>query len=90
VSVEGASGVRIDVTNTSPPESYPHWYCDEQPRVLLFPSGVASFVGRKDRFVIVDVGGETVVIDVGAPEDKFDEFLPKAQKVLDTVEWKGG
>jgi hypothetical protein len=22
--------------------------------------------------------------------DKFDQFLPKAQKVLDTVEWKGG
>jgi uncharacterized protein YjbI with pentapeptide repeats len=90
VSVGGASGVRIDVTNTSPPESYPHWYCDKQPCVLLFPSGVASFVGQRDRFVIVDVGGKTVVIDVGAPEDKFDEFVPKAQKVLDTVEWKGG
>jgi hypothetical protein len=38
----------------------------------------------------VDVGGETVVIDVAAPADKFDEFLPKAQKVLDSVEWKGG
>ena len=41
------------------------------------------------RYVIVDVGGETVLIDVAAPADKFDELLPKAQKVLDTVEWKG-
>jgi hypothetical protein len=46
--------------------------------------------GFKERFVIVDVEGETVVIDVAAPADKFDEFLPKAQKVLDSVEWKGG
>ena len=38
----------------------------------------------------MDVGGETVLIDVSAPADKFDEFLPKAQKVLDSVEWKGG
>jgi hypothetical protein len=32
----------------------------------------------------VDVRGETVLIDVVPPERKFDEFLPKAQKVLDT------
>jgi hypothetical protein len=37
----------------------------------------------------VDVRGQTVVINVYAPEDKFDAFFPKAQKVLDTVEWKG-
>ena len=45
----------------------------------------------KDRYVIVDVvRGETVLIDVGAPADEFDELLPKAQKVLlDSVEWKG-
>jgi len=45
----------------------------------------------KDRYIIVDVRGETVLIDA-APETegKFDEFLPKAQRVLDSVEWKGG
>jgi hypothetical protein len=37
----------------------------------------------------VDVEGKTVVIDVAAQAGKFDEFLPKAQKVLDTVEWEG-
>jgi hypothetical protein len=31
-----------------------------------------------------------VLIDVGTQADRFDEFLPKAQKVLDSVEWKGG
>jgi len=29
-----------------------------------------------------------VVVDVAAPADKFDEVLPKAQKVLDTVVWE--
>jgi hypothetical protein len=44
--------------------------------------------GYKHRFIIVDVGGETVVILAAAPTDKFDEFLPKAQKVLHTVKWQ--
>jgi uncharacterized protein YjbI with pentapeptide repeats len=84
VSVGGASGVQIDVTDTSVPDNYS--------RVLFFPFAdgtfvMASSVGIKDRFVIVDVEGETVVINVAAPEDQFDEFLPTAQKVLDTVEW---
>jgi hypothetical protein len=43
----------------------------------------------KDRYIIVDVRGEMVVIDVHAPFPKsFDEFLPKAQKVLGTVKWQ--
>jgi hypothetical protein len=45
-------------------------------------------VDFKDRFIIVDVGGEMVLIDVTARADKFEDFLPKAQKMLDTVEWK--
>jgi len=36
------------------------------------------------------VEGEPVVIDVVAPAGNFDEFLPKAQKALETVEWRGG
>jgi hypothetical protein len=93
VRVGGASGKRIDVTYASTPENYPRDFCGEEPCVPLYPTsefGILSYDGWKDRFVIVEVGGETVVIDVSAPADKFDEFLPKAQKVLDTVEWKGG
>jgi uncharacterized protein YjbI with pentapeptide repeats len=83
-SVGDASGKRIDVTVTSRLENF----------VPLYPLSDGSIIavyyeGSKDRFVIVDVGGKTVLIDVFAPPDKFDEFLSKAQKVLDTVEWKG-
>jgi uncharacterized protein YjbI with pentapeptide repeats len=94
VSVGGASGKRIDVTFTSTPENYPKDFCGEQPCVPLYPlsdeSGIVGLEGYKDRFIIVDVGDETVIIDVGTQADRFDEFFPKAQKVLDTVEWKGG
>ncbi len=45
-------------------------------------------LGDKEQITILDVGGETVIIDVLAPTDKFEELLPKAQKVLDTVQWK--
>jgi hypothetical protein len=83
--------VQIDVmTETATPEAYPRAYCGNKPCVPLFRSGglsIVSYADWKDRFIIVDVEGETVVIDVSAPTDKFDEFLPKAQMVLDTVEW---
>jgi hypothetical protein len=42
----------------------------------------------KDRYIILDVRGETVLIDVAPPERKFDEFLPRAQKVLYAVKWQ--
>jgi hypothetical protein len=38
----------------------------------------------------LDISGETVIIDMAAPADKFDAFFPNAQKVLDTVKWEGG
>jgi hypothetical protein len=44
----------------------------------------------KTRLIVLDDGaGETVTIGLTAPEPKFDEFVAKGQKVLDTVEWKG-
>jgi WD40 repeat protein len=93
ISIGDASGMRIDVTASSMPENYPKKFCGQQPCVPLYPlsdgSSIVSSEGYKDRFVIVDVGGQTVIIDVAAPEDKFEEFLPKAQEVLETVEWKG-
>ncbi len=94
VSVGGVPGVRIDITATSIPENYAE-YCGGQPCVPLFPTGAthmvsfAPHVGFKNRIVVVDVKGKPVVVDVSAPADKFDEFLLKAEKVLDTVKWKG-
>ena len=44
---------------------------------------------EKDRVIVLeDVEGETVTILFGGPAVDFEEFLPKAQKLLDTVEWE--
>jgi hypothetical protein len=95
VSVGGASGMLIDVTASSTPENHPRDVCGSQPCVPLYPTGEVQVIfdpsyTEKGRFVIVDVGGETVVINVAAPADKFDTFSQTAQEVLDSVEWKGG
>jgi hypothetical protein len=46
--------------------------------------------GDKSRFIVLeDVRGETVTIVVEARAVDFEEVLPKAQKVLKTVEWGG-
>lgn len=89
--VGGTHGAQMDVTSSPTPE---------QPRrdyVPLFPAGLGDLEivtgsakccdETKARFFIVDVGNKTVVIVATAPTDKFDEFLPKAQKVLNSVEW---
>lgn len=89
VRVGGATGMRIDATLSSELEDHSGEFCGKQPCVPLYPT-IMSSEGYKDRFIILDVKGEVVIIDVSAAsaENKFDEFLPKAQKVLDTVEWK--
>jgi hypothetical protein len=80
VSVGGASGVRIDLMDSSR-------------RVPLYRAGpkgptVGSYdyTGQKTRLVIVDVKGEPVVIHIIDQDARFD-FFPQAQEVLDTVIW---
>src|SRR5215218_2233679 len=87
VSIGGASGMRIDATA----ENYFRGYCGPQASCLPLYPGIVIPKSYKDRFIILDVKGETVIIDVSAAsaENKFDEFLPQAQKVLDTIEWEG-
>ena len=80
------------MTASSTLENYPRKICGPTPCVPLYrgstnESMIVSSDGWKDRFAIVDVGDETVLIDVAAPADKLDEVLPKTQKILDSVEW---
>src|ERR687897_2721280 len=46
--------------------------------------------GEKVRVIVLeDLKGETVTIGSGSPASEFEEFVPEAQKVLDSVEWRG-
>jgi hypothetical protein len=100
-NIGSASGRRIDVTGVTPEADLQGCIRPGSRLVItcvsLYYSGpvyeappMSYRVDWKHRFVMVDVKGETVVIGVSAPADKFDEFLPKAQKILDSIEWKYG
>jgi hypothetical protein len=46
--------------------------------------------GEKVRVIVLeDVEGETVTIGFVSPASEFGEFAPEAQKVLESVEWRG-
>ena len=46
--------------------------------------------GEKLRFIVVeDVKGQTVTIVVETTPLGFEEFLPKAEQVVDSVKWSG-
>ena len=55
---------------------------DEQ--ILLLPK-----VAKARLIVLKGVEGETVTMFFGSPKDEFDEFAPEAQKVVDSVKWRG-
>jgi hypothetical protein len=90
VTIGGISGVQFNMEASSAPRRFPE-RCGA-PCVPAWPlsdgNSVEYPLGGKDRITIVEVAGETVIIDIGPPADAFDEFLPKAQEVLDTVEWE--
>src|SRR5918997_911383 len=85
VTVGGVKGKQFDLVVVG-----------DLPRVDVFKdelSGGApiSFYPEEKVGIIVleDVKGETVTIDFESLKPDFDEFAPKAEKVLDTVEWRG-
>jgi len=51
--------------------------------ILLVEGDKASAI------VLEDIEGETVTIGFVSPVSEFEEFVPEAQKVIDTVKWRG-
>jgi hypothetical protein len=50
------------------------------------------FLTKADKsrsIVLEDVKGETVTISFVCPGSEFEEFVPEAQRVIDTVKWRG-
>jgi Zn-dependent protease with chaperone function len=91
VTIGGISGRRIDASLSSTPEQYP--IDCAVPCIPTFDEGVEGtwsplLEGRKYRFFVLKVKGEVVIIEISTPEAKFEKFMPKAEEVLDTVEWR--
>jgi hypothetical protein len=95
VEVGGVEGERIDVVVRDLPEDYRGRCgtdCVDIGRVEGVPplkNDVFAPEDDKARVTFLDVEGETVTISISSPASEFEEFVPEAQKVLDSVEWRG-
>ena len=90
VTVGGVSGQQFDAVASEPKEGPK--FCSEACVPLFYITNNNFWVGKteKYRFMVLDnVEGQTVTIFFGGPAVEFEESLPKAQEVLETVEWKG-
>lgn len=89
-SVGGVDGQQFDAITSEPVEAE---VCSEPCAPLFaFGGGNDFWLGESEKYrfiVLDDVEGETVVIFFGGPAVEFEESLPKAQEVLETVEWEG-
>lgn len=88
-TVGGVPAERFDASVTSLAEER----LDECPDCLpvfglRYGEPISIVKGFDQRIVLVeDVGSESVAIILYAPPDRFDEYLSKAQGVLNTVNW---
>ena len=91
VSVGGVSGQQFDAI-ASEPKKGPE-FCSEPCVPLFYITNNNNFwVGKSEKYrfiVLGDVKGQEVTILFGGPAVEFDESVPKAQKVLDTIKWEG-
>ena len=97
VTVGGVKGLQFDMVMVDLPKGY-NPTCssiiDNPNCVDLFrlSTGDTIFLaeGEKMRVIVLeDVQGETVTIGFISPASEFGEFVPEAQKVIDTVKWRG-
>jgi len=88
--VGGVPAERFDASVTSLAEER----LDECPDCLpvfglRYEEPISIVKGFDQRIVLVeDLGAKTVAIILYAPPDRFDEYLSKAQGVLNTVSWR--
>ncbi len=97
VTVGGVKGVQFEVVVGDRPQNY-IGTCTSivgNPNCVdlfrLSTGGTIFLVEGEKAGVIVleDVGGETVTIGFVSPASEFGEHAPEAQKVLESVEWRG-
>jgi hypothetical protein len=92
VSVGGVEGKQIDVVLEAPEDYYGQCGSGDCMDMWMLSTGEALWFveGIKTRLIILeDVKGNTVVIDINTSPGEFDEFMPEAQKVVDSVKWGG-
>jgi hypothetical protein len=92
ITVGGFEGVQFEILVENLPEDH-HGVCGSDCVDLArLSSGSQTFLGEGYKLRLIDfedMKGETVNIGFASPASEFDEFAPKAQKILDSVKWRG-
>jgi hypothetical protein len=97
VRVGGVKGLQFDVVLGDLPQTY-SGTCTTivgQPNcvdLVRLSTGGPIFLVEGDKAGVIDLEdleGETVGIGFFSPASEFEEFVPEAQKVIDTVKWRG-
>jgi hypothetical protein len=92
LTVGGAEGVQFNVTTEPLPKDY-MGTCGTDCVDIFRPSSGGSKdlrAGDKARVIILEnVKGKTVTIGFASRPSEFGEFAPEAQKVVDSVKWRG-
>ena len=91
VTVGGVKGEQFDVVVADLPEDYSSVCGSDCVGIVRLSTGSQATLaaGGKLRLIVLeDVQGETVTLGFVSPASTFDEFAPKAQKVVDTVKWR--
>ena len=92
VTVGGYKGVQFDVVLANLPENY-EGLCGKTAHCLdifALSTGGSSeiyYLKRNHYLVLENVEGVPVAIDYSNLKDEFDEFVPVAEKVLESVRW---
>jgi hypothetical protein len=84
-TVGGVKGVQVDYIVS---EDAPY----EEINLFRYTDGSDGSAGKGFKYraiILEDVEGKTVTIGIGSLGIEFDDFLPEAQEVLDTVKWRG-
>jgi hypothetical protein len=91
-TVGGVKGVQFDGVVEDLPENYSGVCGSDSVALFRLSTGFPVCQVEADKvrlFVLEDMKGETVTIGFVSPATEFDEFAPEAQKVIDTVKWRG-
>jgi hypothetical protein len=97
VTVGGVKGLQFDVVLGDLPQTYSgtcttivgNPNCVD---LVRLSTGEPIFLAEGEKagvIVLEDLEGETVTIGFFSPASEFEEFVPEAQKVIDTVKWRG-
>jgi hypothetical protein len=92
ITVGGVEGVRVDVMVEGLPDDYRGRCGSDCVDIGRLSTGSETLLGEGYKLrltVLDDMQGKPVSIGIVSPASDFDGFAPEAQKVIDTVQWRG-